>query len=253
VIYCTLFEFAFMPFVGEKARDSFVKSNLSNDQLLQIWFAPVYVDGPFSESNYPCNRNLADTQDRGALDSTDFAIAMYFIQGLMSGQLSFIPSSLSPGLYQQAASNNQASVRSHITGNSGSFSPLTGAFPHTRNNIQPQYTGQNPLLQLDNTGLSTAQPRPPVRNDILTLGSSPVKQNGHTSHWDVTTSEKTAADRFFDELDPQLRGYIEGDVAVPFMLKSNLPGEVLARVWYVLLSSFFILPAHNHFMSKGPR
>jgi epidermal growth factor receptor substrate 15 len=155
---------------------------------------------------------------------------MYFIQGLMSGQLSFIPPSLPPGLYQQAASNNQASVRSHITGNSGSFSPLAGAFPHT---------GQNPLFQSDSTGLSTVQPRPTVRNEILPLGSQVVKQNGHASHWDVTPAEKAIADNVFDGLDPHRRGYIEGDVAVPFMLKSNLPGEALAQVWYVQLNSFF--------------
>jgi epidermal growth factor receptor substrate 15 len=179
------------------------------------------------------------------LDSTDFAIAMYFIQGLMSGQLSFIPSSLPPGLYQQASGHNQASVRSNITGNSGSFSPLTGAFPQARNNVQPQYTGQNTLLQPDNTGLSAAQSRPSVRHDILTLGSPSVTQNGHTPPWDVTATEKTAADSFFDELDSPRRGYIEGDVAVPFMLKSNLPGEALAQVWYVISSPFFISPAHN--------
>lgn len=196
---------------GEKARDIFVKSTLSNDKLLQIW-------------------NLADTQYRGALDSTDFAIAMYFIQGLMSGQLSFIPSSLPPGLYLQASGHNQTSVRSHMTGNSGSVSPLTGAFPQARNNVQPQHTGQHPLLQPDNTGLSAAQSRPSVRNDS-SLASPSVPQNGHTLPWDVTAAEKTTADRFFDELDSQRRGYIEGDVAVPFMLKSNLPGDALAQVW----------------------
>jgi hypothetical protein len=36
---------------GEKARDFFVKSNLSNDQLLQIWFAALQVSGRPSDSN----------------------------------------------------------------------------------------------------------------------------------------------------------------------------------------------------------
>jgi epidermal growth factor receptor substrate 15 len=194
-----------------------------------------------------CNRNLADTQDRGALDSTDFAIAMYFIQGLMSGQLSVIPSSLPPGLYQQVSGHNQASIRSNITGSSGSLNP-TRAFHH----VQPQYTGQN-SLQPDDTGLSATQPRPSLRNDILTLSSPTGTQNGHSLPWDVTTTEKTTADRFFDELDSQRRGYIEGDVAVPFMLKSNLPGEALAQVWYVLSSIFSFSPAHSCPPIKGPR
>ena len=154
----------------------------------------------------------------------------------MSGQLSFVPSSLPPGLYQQASGHNQSSVKSHITGNSGSLSPLAGAFPQARNNVQTQYTGQTTLLQPDNTGLSAAQPRPSVRNDISSLGPPSVNQNGHSIPWDVTATEKIAADGYFDELDSQRRGYIEGDVAVPFMLKSNLPGEVLAQVWYVISS-----------------
>ena len=167
---------------------------------------------------------------------------------MMSGQLSFIPSSLPPGLYHQASSHNQSSVRSNITGNSGSFSPLTGAFPPPRNNVQTQYTGQTTLLQPDNTGLSAAQSRPSVRNDILSLGSSSVTQNGHSIPWDVTATEKTTSDRFFDDLDSQRRGYIEGDVAVPFMLKSKLPGEVLAQVWYVAssLEPLSSSPFNNH-------
>lgn len=49
--------------------------------------------------------------------------------------------------------------------------------------------------------------------------------------WDVTAAAKVASDGFFDTLDTQHLGYIEGDVAVPFMLQSNLPEDVLAQVW----------------------
>ncbi|KAG6874326.1 hypothetical protein C0995_001551 [Termitomyces sp. Mi166 len=205
---------------GNTARDIFLKSKLSNDTLLQIW-------------------NLADTQDRGALDSTDFAIAMYFIQVLMSGQLTFVPTSLPPGLYQQAggsSASNQGSVRSHMTGNSGSFSPLSGIFPQTRSTIQPQYTGQSQLLQPNHAGFSATSSKPPalpVRPNPSTIATSPFapRRNGQTPQWDLTPEDTASADKFFNELDTARRGYIEGDVAVPFLLKSNLPGEELARVW----------------------
>jgi hypothetical protein len=52
--------------------------------------------------------------------------------------------------------------------------------------------------------------------------------------WDVTATEKAFSDRYFENLDPQRRGFIEDDVAVPFMLESKLPGEDLAQVWYVI-------------------
>lgn len=49
--------------------------------------------------------------------------------------------------------------------------------------------------------------------------------------WDVTVEEKARFDQFFDSLDTQRRGFIEGDVAVPFMLQSKLSEDVLAQVW----------------------
>jgi epidermal growth factor receptor substrate 15 len=187
---------------GEKARDIFVKSKLSNEQLLKIW-------------------NLADTQDRGALDSADFAIGMYFIQGVMTGKISFIPTSLPPGLYQQAGgSANAGSVRSHMTGNSGSFGPVGSTFAS-------QQTGQSQMLQPDYTGMSGSFKSP----NLPARPSASVQGNGHAQDWDVTPAEKASADSLFESLDTQKRGYIEGDVAVPFMLKSQLPGEVLAQVW----------------------
>jgi epidermal growth factor receptor substrate 15 len=177
-------------------------------------------------------RNLADTQDRGFLDSTDFAIGMYLIQASMSGQLSAIPGSLPPGLYEQAAGVQQVSA--HTTGTSGSFSPITGAFPQPqkRSSIVVQYTGQSQLSQ------PVTAPRLPSRTVPSAFGSSPFSsppRNEYTSRWDVTAAEKASSDRFFDGLDTQKRGYIEGEVAVPFMLDSKLSGEDLAQIWQVLL------------------
>ncbi|KAJ3765458.1 hypothetical protein FB446DRAFT_850129 [Lentinula raphanica] len=201
---------------GEKARDMFVKSKLSNDKLLQIW-------------------NLADTQDRGALDSTDFAIGMYFIQGVMAGQIPVIPTSLPPGLYQQASGGAPPSVRTHTTGASSSYSPSANqtSFPQNRSYIQPQYTGQ--MLQPQGTG-NAMQKRPlaapsiPARKTTnpSAIGSSAF---GNQPHWDVTSAEKASSDSYFDTLDTAKVGYIEGEVAVPFMLESKLPGDVLAQVW----------------------
>ena len=164
-------------------------------------------------------RNLADTQDRGALDSTDFAIGMYFIQGVMSNKISFIPTSLPPGLYHQAGGGQElfGPVNSHISGNSGSFSPVVGS--------SQQHTGQNQFLQPDITGLSSQLKAPSVPARSIT------HSNGYAPAWDVSPTEKASSDRLFDNFDSQKRGYIEGEVAVPFMLDSKLPGEVLAQIW----------------------
>ncbi|KAF6765030.1 UBA/TS-N domain-containing protein [Ephemerocybe angulata] len=183
---------------GDKARDIFLKSKLPTDQLIQIW-------------------NLADTQDRGALDSTDFAIGMFFINGLMSKTISFIPTSLPPGLYQQAG----GAVASHLSGNSGTFSPAHSTF-----SIQPQSTGQrSTMIQPNHTGMSVSsipsRPAPAL----------PARPSVVSSPFNTPAQPAANFDSWFDGLDTQKAGYIEGEVAVPFMLQSGLPGEILASVW----------------------
>ncbi|TFK55038.1 hypothetical protein OE88DRAFT_1653662 [Heliocybe sulcata] len=209
---------------GDKARDILVKSKLPVDKLSQIW-------------------SLADTQNRGALDSTDFTIAMYLVQACMSGQLSFVPTTLPPGLYEQAGGRPLDGVASHSTGGSGSFSPsLTGSFPGRNPAVSTPLNSQATGIRPQMTGSSLRPgggPALPSRPSAAALGGSafgtPV-QSHNTGQafqppWDVTASEKITSDGFFDTLDTERKGYIEGDVAVPFMLQSQLPEDVLAQIW----------------------
>ncbi|KAH9966497.1 hypothetical protein BC827DRAFT_669896 [Russula dissimulans] len=215
---------------GEKAREVFVKSKLPVDKLSQIW-------------------NLSDTHNRGLLDVTDFIVAMYLIQASMSGHLPFIPTTLPPGLYEMASDQplRSSPVASHATGNSGSFSPaLTGNFPQisgpgiiqpqstgTSKPIQPQFSGQP--LQPQFTPLTPNQtgPKFPSRNAPASASFPSVSAVAVQSQpaWDVTPTEKASADKLFEGLDKQNRGYIESDVAVPFMLRSGLADTVLASIW----------------------
>ncbi|KAJ7702399.1 hypothetical protein B0H17DRAFT_1044211 [Mycena rosella] len=199
---------------GEKAQEVFVKSKLPNETLGLIW-------------------NLADTQDRGRLDSTDFAIGMYLIQATMTGQLSSIPEALPPGFYQQVAGPAQSVIRAQATG--GSYSPLASSFQQ-RSNIQPQYTGASQhLLQPQATGpWSSKAPVPPHLPARPPTSPSAIGSGAFGSpqpRWDVTPAEKASSDRWFDSLDTQKRGFIQDDVAVPFMLESKLSGEDLAQIW----------------------
>jgi epidermal growth factor receptor substrate 15 len=63
-----------------------------------------------------------------------------------------------------------------------------------------------------------------------TMGSA-FSQNRSNQQWDVTSDAKATSDRFFAQLDQQNRGTIEGDVAVPFMLQSQLDEGTLATIW----------------------
>ncbi|OSX64638.1 hypothetical protein POSPLADRAFT_1166744 [Postia placenta MAD-698-R-SB12] len=209
---------------GDKARDVFVKSKLPVDKLSQIW-------------------NLADTKNRGALDATDFTIAMYLIQACMSGQVHTLPATLPPGLYEQAGGKGPFDgVAVHTTGGSSTYSPsLNSSFPRPVSMLEPQYTGQGSPLQPQMTGPMRSTPTAPslpprsALSNAATASAFPFLQQQTTGAtqqpWDVTPAEKASADRLFEGLDTQKRGYIEGDIAVPFMLLSKLPEDVLAHVW----------------------
>jgi len=173
---------------------------------------------------------------------TDFTIAMYLIQASMSGQLSSIPTSLPPGLYEQASG-----VSVHGTGGSVTFGSL--GFPQV-----PRHTA----VQSHSTG--QASPAPPLPNRRLgpsklvpTIPPFPGVAPQTIGQWDVTAAEKASADRFFDTLDVQRRGFIEGDVAVPFMLQSKLSEDVLAQVWSVFIITYLWSPLLLILSLQGPR
>ena len=162
----------------------------------------------------------------------------------MSGQLLFIPTTLPPGLYDMASGSSTNPVVSHTTGNSGSFSPgFSSTFPQnsglvrpqlTGKPVQPQYSGQPLQQQFTGPVLQhhTGPTKLPRNTPAPAPGPFAAPSAAQTQPaWDVTPAEKANADQFFDTLDVQKRGFIEGDVAVPFMIDSKLPEDDLALIW----------------------
>jgi epidermal growth factor receptor substrate 15 len=208
----------------------FIKSKLPVDKLSQIWSVACVRGWDSSDCSAHARRNLADTQNRGSLDATDFCIALYLIQATMSEQLSFIPTSLPPGLYDQASRKFDAIV-THSTGSSVQPSPSTSRFPISP--LQPQYTGG---LQSQLTGRGPAPSVPPRPTPVPgpSTFSQPTPFGAPVPHWDITPAEKAKSDRFFNELDTKKNGYIDASAAVPFMMQSKLPDEDLAKIWCAL-------------------
>jgi epidermal growth factor receptor substrate 15 len=181
---------------------------------------------------------------------------MYLIQALMSGQIPFIPTTLPPGLHEMASDQTLpgSTVASHATGNSGSFHHgMPGSFPQTSGSgiVQPQVTGKQLQPQYSGRPLQQQFTGPVAHNQT---GSSARKAPASAPFstftpqsqlaWDVTPTEKASADKHFDSLDTQKGGYIESDVAVPFMLQSKLPGTDLASIWLAI--SIYSSPLTSH-------
>lgn len=134
-------------------------------------------------------RSLSDTHGRGSLDSSDFSIAMYFIQACMADSALVLPQSLPPSIYEQVSGQ-----------------PI-------------------PAVALKSGGC--AEPSPRSSDDSY---SNPFRSSV-AQIWDISPQEKSVADGFFAEIDTHNAGHIDAEVAVPFLLKSGLSREILARVW----------------------
>lgn len=139
-----------------------------------------------------------------------------------------LPATLPPGTYEQASGGRPPP---------GPTSPIARQHTGPQSPVRPQYTGG--ALQPQRTGQGVqAQPQatPPRQGSVgpAFAGASAFGQNrAGQQAWDVKPDAKATSDRFFAQLDQQNRGIIEGDVAVPFMLQSQLDEGSLATVWYV--------------------
>ncbi|KAH8786626.1 hypothetical protein BGZ57DRAFT_940170 [Hyaloscypha finlandica] len=170
---------------GEQAKQIFERAGLPNEILGRIW-------------------NLADTEQKGSLQVTEFVIAMHLLASFKSGQLRALPTLLPAGLYEAAARRPPSRQAS----GAGAMSA-----------IQRQFSGA------PRTGSPLSRP----------AYSTPPQQfpqaTGSGMDWAITTSDKAKFDNIYNGLDRANRGFITGDEAVPFFSESKLPEEALAQIW----------------------
>lgn len=194
---------------------------------------------------------------------------MHLIAACMSNTSFVVPTTLPPGLYEQASGGKPLGLEPQHTGGSSSIGSPTRAnfaLPGSNGAIKPQYTGQGALnspLRAQTTGnaphpsplhsqftgsgrLSSSSPAtssliPSTATSSVFTTSTVPSSIAPTLPWDITSEEKAKSDGFFDGLDTQRRGFIEGDVAVPFMLGSQLSEELLAKIWCVICLESYIV------------
>ncbi|KAJ5171277.1 uncharacterized protein N7500_004060 [Penicillium coprophilum] len=173
---------------GETAKQIFERARLPNEVLGRIWF-------------------LSDTKQRGALDATEFTIAMHLLTSYKSGALRNIPATLPPGLYDAAA--RRGSARASF-GSRPNVPPIPA--------IPQQFTGP----QRTTSPMSQA-------NRVPFVGSLSAQATG--GDWLITPQEKAQFDSIFETVDTAKLGLITGDQAVAFFMKAQLPEETLAQIW----------------------
>jgi epidermal growth factor receptor substrate 15 len=171
---------------GENAKEIFEKARLPNEVLGRIW-------------------NLSDTEQRGALNVTEFIIAMHMLASYRTGNMKALPNALPPGLYEAASRRGQ-------------LPPPPPGRPEQSATIPRQFSGQNaPRTQ-------SPLARPP-------FGAPPQSVQATGSDWLISPQEKSSYDNLFNGVDKAGRGFITGDQAVRFFSDSGLPEDVLAGIW----------------------
>lgn len=172
---------------GETAKQIFERARLPNETLGRIW-------------------NLADTKQRGALDATEFIIAMHLLTSFKSGAMRGIPQVLPPGLYEAAARKGVS--RSSTGSRPGMDAPPVPAVPR-------EFTGPQ-------------RTQSPINRQQF---GSPVVAQPTGGDWLVTPQEKAHFDSIFATVDTAKAGMISGDQAVSFFMNAQLPEETLAQIW----------------------
>jgi epidermal growth factor receptor substrate 15 len=173
------------------AKAIFEKSGLPNEVLGRIWM-------------------LSDREQTGALDQTEFIVAMHLLTSMKTRSMTALPNTLPAGFYQAAA-------RRGIPPPPGNRSvPGTAGIPRqfSGGSIAGPARTQSPLA------------RPP------TYGTPPPMSAQTTGpQWLITPQEKVKYDQFFATVDTQRKGVVTGEQAVRFFSDSGLPEDTLASVW----------------------
>ncbi|PWY86873.1 UBA/TS-N domain protein [Aspergillus heteromorphus CBS 117.55] len=172
---------------GETSKQIFERARLPNEVLGRIW-------------------NLADTRQQGALDATEFVIAMHLLTSYKSGVMRGIPQTLPPGLYDAAA--RRGPIRASVGSRQGLDVPPVPAIPK-------QFTGPQ-------------RTQSPISRQAF---GSPLSAQSTGSDWLVTPQEKAMFDNIFATVDTAKAGSISGDQAVSFFMGAQLPEETLAQIW----------------------
>lgn len=130
----------------------------------------------------------------------------------MDGTLSSLPDKLPPAVFQ-SANGGTTTQQSPLVRNMTLNSPAIGGFRQQHNIMTPPQRART----IDSLGNLAFGPSAPIHEPV--------------QHWDVSAQEKQQFDAYFDKIDSNRVGLIQGKEAVEFFKNSRLPEAELAHIW----------------------
>ncbi|KAG0257483.1 hypothetical protein BG011_003932 [Mortierella polycephala] len=146
----------------------------------------------------------------------------------MDGSIATLPAALPPSILKACAGSGAAGAGAGLLSSSPVISAQTLTRQTTGNNMNLH---SNPSVARQLTGSLSMTSSPLAKQNT---GGASVNLFGNPSTdvpWDVTAEEKAKFDRFFDQLDTNGDGVVEGEEAGRFFMNSRLPEAVLAQIW----------------------
>lgn len=239
---------------GEKAKEIFLKSKLPYDKLGAIWnLADTKSRGALDLTDFIIGMYFIQNTMNGTLNSIPAALPAGLYEQASGGQASPAPGFQQPptsplqaqptggsigGMSRQATgaiprqmtgqSASGATGFGSPTGSVAGFRPQVSGLPSTSSSMTASF------IQPQATGFRGPAPPPPQQQAFGAASASPFGQVApaqNAAAWDVTLEEKTNSDRFFEALDTERKGELDGQVVVPFFMQSKLHEAALAQIW----------------------
>lgn len=178
---------------GSQAKTIFSRTHLPNEVLGHVW-------------------NLVDVHHRGALNITEFTVAMHLIHSIINGSLKTLPSILPPGIFNMAAGKTYSHGPSHrlVSDNMNQRNPDNLGIKDSSNFLQKHYKHQH----MDNQSNTFFQFDTNLPTD-----------------WNIKPHERSQYINLFKSINKANENYITGNEAVSFFLSSKLPEKTLAHIW----------------------
>ena len=164
---------------GSRAKDIFLKAKLPTTTLGQIW-------------------SLVDRYNTGKLNVGGFVIAMYLIQGLLSGHIKQLPPFLPESIWKSVE--------------------------------QPQQQ-LHPAIAAQNTLQSRQVSHSSINSQLTAIRHPTTRDISSTSEWIVTPAMKQQYESIFNNLDKEKKGRLNPDQVASFLMTSKLNQQDLALIW----------------------
>ncbi|ODV58984.1 Ede1p, partial [Ascoidea rubescens DSM 1968] len=179
---------------GMQARSIFLKSNIPNIVLGQIW-------------------NIVDRGNKGTLTKEEFILSMFLINSFLTGLIKQVPTSIPNEMWLKinlvlSSNKQQQNLLSQQT-------------------IPPTLPSRKPTISASSSLTTVSQ----NLTGNFPLSYNSTGSTTTISEWAITPQQRVQFDSIFNKLDKEKKNLLSPTQVATFLGSSKLPKEDLAKIW----------------------